>query len=659
MKKLKILLILLAFFNVSIYSQTKGIRYKAIVNDSGIILKNKPVSIKFTFLENGETEVYTETHETLTSKNGLVNLTIGEGYTSDEFNDVDWSESQFLKVEIDYGSGYVHVSTTDYKEVPYALYANTAKKLENPTWNKVDGVVNTNDAVGIGVKEVDKNAILEISSTDKGLLIPRLEIKDLNKPDPLKEHKEGMLVYNTNKGQEGLYYNNGQRWVKSNDDLTKDGKTCVNPIKVANNINAMKALSIPSNSCINYIEVLGYYTPGDGGSGSFYFDPNSSASVNDGTVFKRDSIDTGRFIRVFSGPLNVRWFGARPDVYTDQGPYFRKAIVATRIWSSGKIIGSSHAVFIPTGVYTINSPLFMHSGLRIFGENMYNTVLKNRQGGNGAIIENWSNQQSNGGRTSLSNFTISTNSKFGIRYETWNTYPFTAKFDHLEVYSYANQGFAISIEGLSHAEFNSISCSAMNDGVAFKVSAKQKNTGVFAFSNCKFGSSTSDGNGDRIGFWFANGDALDSFVFDSCFFSAQKFCEYIGYGNNYPRGITHNACHYEMNHNSNKYDFTNIISFDGNDGGGAISCSWTDCTFSGRSSKLHWAINFDPGNYANIRFINNHFILNNKYAFMLHDGSKYRNCVIDGAYDVNYKLFTFESIGHRKHWTYHVDNSFK
>lgn len=75
--------------------------------------------------------------------------------------------------------------------------------------------------VGIGTASPDNNAILEVSSTDKGLLLPRVALTAMNTTTPLSAHVAGMVVYNTatagsgeNRVLPGMYYNNGQAWLR-------------------------------------------------------------------------------------------------------------------------------------------------------------------------------------------------------------------------------------------------------------------------------------------------------------------------------------------------------------------------------------------------------------------------------------------------------------
>ena len=70
--------------------------------------------------------------------------------------------------------------------------------------------INTSGAVPNG------SSMLDIVSTDKGLLIPRVDIVDLSTPLPVTVTPEtSLLVYNTNTTSElGYYFWDGAKWVK-------------------------------------------------------------------------------------------------------------------------------------------------------------------------------------------------------------------------------------------------------------------------------------------------------------------------------------------------------------------------------------------------------------------------------------------------------------
>ncbi len=62
--------------------------------------------------------------------------------------------------------------------------------------------------VGIGTKVPDNSAVLDISSSDKGLLIPRLSIEERNK---ISNPADGLLIYQTNENT-GFYYFENDSW---------------------------------------------------------------------------------------------------------------------------------------------------------------------------------------------------------------------------------------------------------------------------------------------------------------------------------------------------------------------------------------------------------------------------------------------------------------
>jgi len=77
---------------------------------------------------------------------------------------------------------------------------------------------------------------------------------------------------------------------------------------VVNTTALMTALDVAKMSDNNVISVTNRVSDGDGGGGLFFYDSASSDTANSGTIFAPDS-GAGRFIRVFQGNTDVRWFG--------------------------------------------------------------------------------------------------------------------------------------------------------------------------------------------------------------------------------------------------------------------------------------------------------------------------------------------------------------
>ena len=91
--------------------------------------------------------------------------------------------------------------------------------------------------VGINTTSPGDGSILDIESTNKGLLIPRVDILDLNTIDPVvvtTAGEESLLVYNTNTSTgKGFHYWDGVKWVKlaqgTSDDWTTTGNSGTTP----------------------------------------------------------------------------------------------------------------------------------------------------------------------------------------------------------------------------------------------------------------------------------------------------------------------------------------------------------------------------------------------------------------------------------------------
>lgn len=132
-------------------------------------------------------------------------------------------------------------------------------------------------------------------------------------------------------------------------------------------IAALKALTPSAGDAVN---VLGYYASGDGGGGTFYYDGASSATDNGGTVIAPNA-GAGRWLRIYSGEVNIRWFGAKGDNVTDDTAAIQAAL------------GLKVSAYIPKGRYIITAPLNMTNN------NSSQTTIRGdgwTETGNGSII---------------------------------------------------------------------------------------------------------------------------------------------------------------------------------------------------------------------------------------------------------------------------------
>jgi hypothetical protein len=137
MKKLFILLVF-AITVIATAQAPQGFNYQATVrNSAGQLLLNQIVLVKFNVLQNSDTGtvVYSENQTANTDDLGHINLVVGQGTPFiGTFSTINWgSGTYYLGIELNTGSGYVAMGTTQLLSVPYALHANTATSTNGNT----------------------------------------------------------------------------------------------------------------------------------------------------------------------------------------------------------------------------------------------------------------------------------------------------------------------------------------------------------------------------------------------------------------------------------------------------------------------------------------------------------------------------------------------
>lgn len=151
-----------------------------------------------------------------------------------------------------------------------------------------------------------------------------------------------------------------------------------------NSIDSLKTSTTtpqPNEVCT----LLGYYKPGDGGNGTFYWDSQSSESVESGMTVAINGIPTGRWKRLYSGPVNICWFGAKATTGFDNAPAIQAAInYCSRPWyDPSNIAGSMWAwispiqltsIYIPQGVFEVHQTIILNPYTKIFGESSPSTI---------------------------------------------------------------------------------------------------------------------------------------------------------------------------------------------------------------------------------------------------------------------------------------------
>lgn len=168
MKTLQTLLLFLSLLTTSAHmlGQSDFVNYKAVVKDNqGAVMANTPVRVQFQILRGAaQTLFYTEEHTTATDANGIIILNIGDGTPIfQQYNRVNWgTDDHFLNVQIDTGSGYVNMGTTEFRAVPYANYARES--------GNVNGLEALDEGGGIGWRLIGKDenrfAVIGLGATD-------------------------------------------------------------------------------------------------------------------------------------------------------------------------------------------------------------------------------------------------------------------------------------------------------------------------------------------------------------------------------------------------------------------------------------------------------------------------------------------------------------
>ncbi|WP_396162178.1 hypothetical protein [Flavobacterium sp.] len=158
MKKLYTLLALVITL-ITTAQAPQGFNYQATVrNSAGALIVNQNVNFKFNVMLNSATSlpIFSETHLAPTDDLGQVNLVIGQGTaTTGTFSTINWGTGNYyLGIELNTGSGYVAMGTTQLLSVPYALYANSSGNSQVATPNLAAVLAVNNGANNLQIKNL-------------------------------------------------------------------------------------------------------------------------------------------------------------------------------------------------------------------------------------------------------------------------------------------------------------------------------------------------------------------------------------------------------------------------------------------------------------------------------------------------------------------------
>jgi BclB C-terminal domain-containing protein len=225
MRKFTCLFVIVCVMALTALAQApQKINYQAVVrNAAGVPVTNQNVSLRFSVLDGSSsgTTVYSETQSATTNTFGLANVQIGGGTpVSGTFAAINWgAASKFLKVEADItgGSTYAVLATLEMVSVPYAMNAQTSN---DNRWTLATNDITSNNTGNVGIGGTPNvNAKLDISATNKGILIPR--ITQANRP---AAPTDGLMIYQTD-NTPGFYYYNSGSWkrIVNNTEIASSG----------------------------------------------------------------------------------------------------------------------------------------------------------------------------------------------------------------------------------------------------------------------------------------------------------------------------------------------------------------------------------------------------------------------------------------------------
>ncbi len=178
--------------SVSIFAQTDGISYQAVIIDpnaqeipgadiEGTILPNTTIAIRFTIYDATNADEFNETHVTETDQYGMINLVIGS-VNHDEFTRISWDgTAKDLQVEIDFSglsSDFIELSRQELLFAPYAYHRN----ITATGTLRVDDATNLNSELTVE-GPTNLNSSLDVNNNNNTKLTGTLNVDgatDLN-----------------------------------------------------------------------------------------------------------------------------------------------------------------------------------------------------------------------------------------------------------------------------------------------------------------------------------------------------------------------------------------------------------------------------------------------------------------------------------------------
>jgi len=159
---------------------------------------NYTLTFKLWDAETGGASVWQETKTNVSILGGLYEVVLGDGVT---VLNAPFDKPYYLGVSIGNGSGDEFIPRPRLASAPYAL------SLLGST-----NIFPSSGSVGVGTTTPNGSALLEIQSTTKGMLFPRMSNAQRN---AIASPATGLLIFQTD-NTPGFYYYSGSAWKSVN-----------------------------------------------------------------------------------------------------------------------------------------------------------------------------------------------------------------------------------------------------------------------------------------------------------------------------------------------------------------------------------------------------------------------------------------------------------
>lgn len=112
--------------------------------------------------------------------------------------------------------------------------------------------------IGVGTRTPHPDAMLEVASVNKGILLPRVALTATTVASPLSAHVVGMSVYNTATAGDvtpGYFYNDGSKWIKlssgTSASVSDASSTSNGLVRLAGDLGGVASAPTVANLAIN------------------------------------------------------------------------------------------------------------------------------------------------------------------------------------------------------------------------------------------------------------------------------------------------------------------------------------------------------------------------------------------------------------------------